>query len=52
VEETLVRQSLRAKPSNRGDLQVGLTDAADSFLNVARDALKLRFGDVELQSLP
>jgi glutamate racemase len=52
VEETLNRQSLRAAPSNRGELHVGLTDAADSFLNVARDALKLRFGEIELQSLP
>ncbi len=52
VEETLERQSLRATPSNRGELQVALTDAADNFLNVARDALHLSFGEIELQTLP
>jgi len=52
VEETLDQQSLRASQPNRGELHVALTDAADSFLNVARDALKLRFGEIELQSLP
>jgi glutamate racemase len=52
VEETLDRQSLRVAPSNRGELHVALTDAADNFLNVARDALQLSFGEVELQSLP
>jgi glutamate racemase len=52
VEETLDRQSLRAAPSNRGELHVALTDAADNFLNVARDALQLRFGEIELQTLP
>jgi len=52
VKETLDRQSLRAEPSNRGELHVALTDAADNFLNVARDALQLSFGEIELQSLP
>src|SRR6266540_1715033 len=52
VEETLDRQSLRAAPSNRGQLHVALTDAADNFLNVARDALQLSFGEIELQPLP
>ena len=52
VEETLDRQSLRAAPSNRGKLHVALTDAADNFLNVARDALQLSFGEIELQPLP
>ena len=52
VEETLDRQSLRAALSNRGELHVALTDAADNFLNVARDALQLSFGEIELQSLP
>ena len=52
VEEILGRQSLRAVPSNRGELRVSLTDAADNFLNVARDALQLRFGEIGLQSLP
>jgi glutamate racemase len=52
VEETLDRQSLRAAPQIRGELHVALTDAADNFLNVARDALQLSFGEVELLSLP
>jgi glutamate racemase len=52
VEGTLDRQSLRASSSNRGELHVALTDAADNFLNVARDALHLSFGEIELQPLP
>ena len=52
VEETLDRQSLRAASPNRGELHVALTDAADNFLNVARDALQLHFGEIELQPLP
>ena len=52
VEETLNRESLRAESSNRGELRVALTDAADNFLNVARDALQLHFGEIELQPLP
>ena len=52
VEEILDRQSLRAAPSSRGRLHVALTDAADNFLNVARDALQLSFGEIELQPLP
>lgn len=51
VEETLDRQSLRAAPPTRGELHVALTDAADNFLNVARDALQLHFGEIELQPL-
>jgi glutamate racemase len=52
VEETLDRQSLRKTPPNRGELHVALTDTADNFLNVARDALQLSFGEIELQPLP
>jgi glutamate racemase len=52
VEETLDRQSLRATAPNRDELHVALTDAADNFLNVARDALQLSFGEIELQPLP
>jgi glutamate racemase len=52
VEEILDRQSIRAAPLNRGELHVALTDAADNFLNVARDALQLSFGEIELRSLP
>ena len=51
VEETLDQKSLHASSSNRGKLQVALTDSADNFLNVARDALQLHFGDPALQPL-
>src|SRR5512133_823110 len=52
VQETLVRHSLRSPTAERGELHVALTDAADNFLNVARDALQLSFGEIELQPLP
>jgi glutamate racemase len=52
VQETLDRQSLRSPATDRGELRVALTDAADNFLNVARDALQLSFGEIELRSLP
>jgi glutamate racemase len=52
VEETLDRHSLRTTPPNRGKLHVALTDSADNFLKVARDALQLSFGEIELQPLP
>jgi glutamate racemase len=52
VQEMLDRESLRAGSSSRGYLQVALTDAADNFLNVARGALQLSFGEIELRSLP
>jgi len=52
VQETLDRNSLRSPGTARGELHVALTDAADNFLNVARDALQLRFGEIELQRLP
>src|SRR6195256_6950144 len=40
AEQILDQQSLRAAQSNGGELHVALTDAADNFLNVARDALQ------------
>ncbi len=52
VQETLDQQSLRSAATERGELHVALTDAADNFLTVARNALKLRFGEIELQPLP
>jgi len=52
VEEMLDQQSLRAAPLNHGQLRVALTDAADSFLNVARDALQLKVGEIEIRALP
>jgi glutamate racemase len=52
AEEMLDQQSLRAAPLNNGKLRVTLTDAADSFLKVARDALQLNFGEIEIRALP
>jgi glutamate racemase len=52
VQETLHRQSLLSPAAERGELHVALTDAADNFLNVARDALQLSFGEIELEALP
>jgi glutamate racemase len=52
VGQTLDQQSLLSPATERGELHVALTDAADNFLNVARDALQLSFGEIELQPLP
>lgn len=52
VQEILDRHSLRSQGTDSGELRVGLTDAADNFLNVARDALQLNFGEIELRALP
>jgi len=52
VQETLDQRSLRSPATVRGKLHVALTDPADNFLNVARDALQLDFGEIELRPLP
>jgi glutamate racemase len=52
VQETLDQNSLLSPATADGKLHVALTDAADSFLNVARDALQLNFGEIELRPLP
>src|SRR5215472_14520845 len=52
VQEILDRHSLRSLTRENGELHVALTDAADNFLNVARDALQLSFGEIELRPLP
>ena len=52
VQELLDQQSLRAAPLNNGQLKVALTDAADNFLNIARDALQLNFGEIDIRALP
>lgn len=51
VRNLLDRQSLRAAQDREGRLRVALTDAADNFLNVARAALQLEIGEVELRAL-
>ena len=52
VKELLDRQSLSASDTSNGSLQIALTDAADNFLSVARDALQLEIGQVQLRALP
>ena len=51
VRNLLDRQSLRAPNEQQGRLRVALTDAADNFLNVARDALQLEIGEIEVRAL-
>ena len=51
VAKLLDRQSLRAANDSLGKLNVALTDPADNFLNVARDALQLEIGEVQLRAL-
>jgi glutamate racemase len=51
VDELLDQKSLRAPRLNCGRLQVALTDAADNFLNVAREALQIEIGEVQLREV-
>jgi glutamate racemase len=51
VRNLLDRQSLRADASANGRLQVALTDSADNFLSVAKEALQLEIGEVQLREL-
>lgn len=51
VRELLDRQSLRAPGESNGALQVALTDAPDTFLGVARQALQLQIGEVQLREV-
>jgi glutamate racemase len=51
VRELLIRENLRAPETNAGSLQVALTDRPDSFLRVAREALQLDVGEVQLREV-
>jgi len=51
VEQLLDRHSLRAPRGGAASLQVALTDAPDTFLAVARRALQLDIGDVQLREV-
>jgi glutamate racemase len=51
VRDLLLRENLRAPETNAGSLQVALTDRPDSFLRVAREALQLDVGDVQLREV-
>jgi glutamate racemase len=52
VQDILNQHSLCSPRTQRGELHVALTDSADNFLNVARDALQLNFDEIGLQPLP
>ncbi len=49
VARLLEEQRLRADPAASGELCVALTDPPDAFLEVARVALSLEIGEVELR---
>ena len=51
VEQLLDRHSLRAPRGGAANLQVALTDAPDTFLAVARRALHLEIGEVQLREV-
>src|SRR2546423_15593768 len=51
VQQLLDKQSLRAPANQAGTLRVALTDAADNFLGVAKEALQLEIGEVELREV-
>lgn len=51
VRDLLERENLRAPASDHGALRVVLTDPPDAFLRVAREALRLDVGDVEVRLL-
>jgi glutamate racemase len=51
VRDLLDRDSLRALEQNSGGLQVALTDSADNFLAIAREALQLEIGKVQLRQV-
>jgi glutamate racemase len=51
VERLLESKSLRAPATGAGSLRVSLTDAPDNFLRVAKQALQLEIGDIEICEL-
>lgn len=51
VKRLLAREDIEAPRNHVGALQVALTDPPDSFLRVAREALDLEIGEVQLRSM-
>lgn len=51
VRDLLQRENLSARESSSARLQVALTDPPDAFLRVAREALNLDVGEVQLRTL-
>jgi glutamate racemase len=51
VRDLLASRKLGAPETSRGSLRVALTDPPDAFLRVAREALQLDVGEVEVRAL-
>lgn len=51
VKRLLTRENIEAPRDQVGALQVALTDPPDNFLRVAREALDLEIGEVQLRSM-
>lgn len=51
VRDLLQHENLGVRETRSGSLQVALTDPPDAFLRVAREALQLDVGDVQVRSL-
>jgi glutamate racemase len=51
VQQLLDRESLRAPLGTEGGLEVALTDTPDNFLRVAKEALQLDIGEVQLREV-
>ena len=51
VRDLLQRENLATSGSSAAKLQVALTDSPDAFLRVAREALQLDVGEVQVRSL-
>lgn len=51
VRELLRRQNLLAPQAHPGGLQVALTDRPDNFLRIAREALQLDVGEIQLREV-
>jgi len=51
TRQLLDQESLRAPAGSSGGLEVALTDRPDNFLRVAKEALELEIGEVELREV-
>ncbi len=51
VQQLLDREGMQANKTGHGGLEVALTDAPDNFLRVARLALELEIGEVEVREV-
>jgi glutamate racemase len=51
VQQLLSQQAIQSNTTGAGGLEVSLTDAPDNFLRVAREALELEIGEVEVREV-